>query len=577
VTHLADEQPPPRRQSPLVGLFIVILALVAMLVFTWRTWCDPVVDFGRELYVPWQLSQGKVLYRDIAHFNGPVSAYFNSLIFRIFGVSLMSIVWTNIVILLAMLIVLYRTLCAIADQFAATTACVAVTILLATGQPGPAANYNFICPYAHELTHGVALSIAMIASLYRFDRTRKMPWIALSGLLLGLVLLTKVEVSLSALLTALVTFSLLLRRGENRIAVACVFAMSAILPIIIAVLSCYGGFSTVFGAWRWSLNPQLSALPFYQRVRGTLDLRDSLSRLSIVSVGWCAVIGIGVAAAYVARRTPKPVGLIASFVLIAAGLSWGWNDVPWQDVGRPLILTTVAIAAFVLVRGKTTPENRLRVGLALFALMLLAKIFLQVQLYHYGFALALPALALTIVVGSCWIPGWLNRTGRCGAFVRGAVLGALAVTCARYVAYMQQRYVEKTVLVGSGADAFWTPERGRSVNALLDLISRLPPGKTVAVLPEGVMINYLSRRQNPTPYIVVMPPEAIMFGQANIARAFEDHPPDYIAVLGANPIEYGYRTLPQYLPDLTSWIDRNYETVQTNLDPAMQWMLRRHR
>src|SRR3954464_5474836 len=92
----------------LIGLGIVLLTLTAMLAFTWRTWPEPVIDFGRELYVPWQLSQGKVLYRDIAYFNGPLSPYFNSAVFRIFGVSMMKLVYVNLAILIGILLMLHR-------------------------------------------------------------------------------------------------------------------------------------------------------------------------------------------------------------------------------------------------------------------------------------------------------------------------------------------------------------------------------------------------------------------------------------------------------------------------------------
>ena len=40
--------------------------------------------FGRELYVPWQLTQGKVLYRDIESIFGPLSPYLNALWMRLF-------------------------------------------------------------------------------------------------------------------------------------------------------------------------------------------------------------------------------------------------------------------------------------------------------------------------------------------------------------------------------------------------------------------------------------------------------------------------------------------------------------
>src|SRR5215217_4972709 len=91
-----------------VGLSVVLLTLIAMLAITWRTWPEPVTDFGRELYVPWQLSQGKVLYRDIAYFNGPLSPYFNALIFKLLGPGLMKLASVNIAILIAIEFMLYR-------------------------------------------------------------------------------------------------------------------------------------------------------------------------------------------------------------------------------------------------------------------------------------------------------------------------------------------------------------------------------------------------------------------------------------------------------------------------------------
>src|SRR5205807_8186025 len=120
-----------RLRPRLIGLSIAAFAMIAMLIFTWRTWPDPIADFGRELYVPWQLAQGKSLYRDIAYFNGPLSPYFNSILFRIFGSSLMALVWANIAILAAVVVMLHRLSARIGDEFAATAATVAFVLLLA--------------------------------------------------------------------------------------------------------------------------------------------------------------------------------------------------------------------------------------------------------------------------------------------------------------------------------------------------------------------------------------------------------------------------------------------------------------
>ena len=47
------------------GLLILIVGAV-MLFWSWGTWPDVLVDFGRELYVPWRITQGDTLYRHLS-------------------------------------------------------------------------------------------------------------------------------------------------------------------------------------------------------------------------------------------------------------------------------------------------------------------------------------------------------------------------------------------------------------------------------------------------------------------------------------------------------------------------------
>src|SRR5262245_26709552 len=63
------------RYVTVAGPVAIALAAVAMVAWTWRTWPDPIVDYGRELYAAWQVSTGKTLYVDLVHFCGPLSVY----------------------------------------------------------------------------------------------------------------------------------------------------------------------------------------------------------------------------------------------------------------------------------------------------------------------------------------------------------------------------------------------------------------------------------------------------------------------------------------------------------------------
>src|SRR5262249_18430548 len=139
---------PARLATPRVleGLGIVAIAAagLAMLARTWRTWPDPLIDFGREIYVPWRLAAGDVLYRDAAYFTCPVAPYGNALWVRLFGASLMTLVAANLLLLSALTALLYALLRDIGSRVGATAACLVFMALFAFGEFLVVGNYNFV-------------------------------------------------------------------------------------------------------------------------------------------------------------------------------------------------------------------------------------------------------------------------------------------------------------------------------------------------------------------------------------------------------------------------------------------------
>jgi hypothetical protein len=77
------------------------------------------------------------------------------------------------------------------------------------------------------------------------------------------------------------------------------------------------------------------------------------------------------------------------------------------------------------------------------------------------------------------------------------------------------------------------------------------------------MLNYLTRRDNPTPY-VVFAFEVWAFGEQNMQAAYEKNPPDYIVLIQRDSSEYGvpyFGMQKGYGFDAMQWVRRNYESV----------------
>ena len=149
------------------GPILIVATVVAMAAWTWDTWPDVLVDFGQQMYLSWRIAEGQVLYRDLAYYNGPLSLYINALLFRVFGVSLRVLVVTNFALLCVLLCVLYQIGIAVGSRRSATVACIWFSTLFAFGQFVGIGNYNYICPYTHEVTHGLLLCLLAMLWCWR--------------------------------------------------------------------------------------------------------------------------------------------------------------------------------------------------------------------------------------------------------------------------------------------------------------------------------------------------------------------------------------------------------------------------
>ncbi len=109
--------------------------------------------------------------------------------------------------------------------------------------------------------------------------------------------------------------------------------------------------------------------------------------------------------------------------------------------------------------------------------------------------------------------------------------------------------------------------------------ANLPPDATLLVLPEGVMVNYLTRRVNPTRHLNFVPPEIMIFGEERILEDLRAQPPDYVVLVHRETREYGLPLFgTDYAPRLLEWLRDHYEPVaQVGAAPLAPERLEDHR
>ena len=563
------------------GLYALITALLAL---TWRKWPDAIVDFGRELYVPWRLAQGDVLYVDIAYFNGPFSPYFNATLFRLFGSSLTTMIVTNVVLLTILTTIVFRLLNRVVRHRTALIACATFLIVFAFSHSLRIGNYNYICPYSHELTHGIILTFAMLAFLFskHIDRT----WCQLFvGVLWGCVWLGKAEMFTAATGMLLTSQYLHMRRFDHSLLRALrqvgVNVAGGLIPVAFFVvmlaqrMTWSEAFQGVLGTWVHIFSSNVTGDSFYKELTG-FD-RPLLSVLTILRSAM-AIVLVCLGAGWIEswrERSQKKSLLLASLAFGGAALfSGGIYPLLLHESSLTLVALTVFIVLLVQRRAHRDRE-KVSVDLAIvwvvMAGLLLAKFPLRPSIMHYGFVLAMPIVVLAVALCLDRLPKLLcPLTGGNTCF---------AVLCFMLLADVMASGVltlgnlnRKSTPLGSANDLLMTdPTRGGDhvAKAVEFLKANTSPSHSVMVVPEGVMINYMARRESDSPFVNLCPVEFSIYGEANIHSTISNAPSDYVVLVNKDVAEYGKERfgVDDYGADVMNWINQNYETVQVFGNP----------
>lgn len=562
-----------------------------MLRLSWRRWPDLFVDFGRELYIPWQISQGAVLYKDLAYFHGPLSPYLNALLFKLFGTGLLTLALFNIFLIAILAIIIYRIFCFTADRLAAVSAAVSFLALFAFSQYVETGNYNFVCPYAHGLTHGVFLAFCQFYFLMQYLKSRKKRLLALCGLLTGLIFLTKAEVFFAAAAALLAAaFWVVYLDRPNLLGALKMFGLILagflIPPVFYLAVSAASGLpldnslAALFFQYTVIFSSSAASGVFYRRIMG-LDypLRNILALLK-AAAWYCSVVFSFWLIEYGAKRVLRN-NRAAGAVVVSCGLALFIKlcllAVKYNiRIFRPLPLVALAMGAYLFLLLARSSGRRpgeaarplLLFSMAVFSFLLLLKIFLNARIYHFGFVLAMPAVLLSVALLVYYLPLFLSRFFGGVSLARALGLVLLAVVLAACVNISSSIYSFKTYAIGSGGDMIYDfgPEalmRSVYVRQAIEQIEKtIGKNETFVVFPEGVMLNYLTRRKNPSMHVNFMLPEIDVFGELWILGELVKGSPDYIVLVDRGMLEYGCR-FPgvDCLRQIMRWIKDSYSPV----------------
>jgi hypothetical protein len=526
----------------------LVFALLYALSF--KRWILPFQDSGREMFTPMRLLDGEVLYRDVGSWYGPVPAYLDMAILKVFGRDLDALIAIRTLVALLGVEALRRLSLRVFP--ARSTAAFATTFVVAACMFGLGGAYPF--PYSVAALEGTvgtwwALELGLAAGNVRQS--------LLAAVVAGVAGGAKLEILPAALLA--VGVPLLLRRPRREaaaaIAVATVLSASAFLgPIML-----FGADTLRRHGFLVAMSPPPSWRQLYVQ---QVILGGMTPQAFWHGGGWLRLLfpsGVLLAGAILVMRRNRLEGLPIAVAAAAAGLATAF--VPRNEelhvllpVAALVTVIEVARRAASIVLRRPPPSDHVFLCLGLAALPALARqpLFFVNQIYG--------AFATPLAILLAW--GWISARVRSGAMLAGLLAGLTGAQAWDRVREYRESPVEWTSL--PGARLYLPKEESQFVKAAADRIRLVTPERAyVAVFPEPGFLLFVTGRRSPFVDETFAPGAQGARSEAEMIERLQQRRPAAILVTNRPFPEYGSDIYGQGILDrFVTELSKDYVAVE---------------
>jgi hypothetical protein len=567
------------RDSEFLAAGAVALAFIILLIGSWHRWLSPLTDSGREMDLPYRLLHGELLYRDINYLYGPLSPYFNALLYWLFGSTLGALQLSGIAGALLVILLSFRIARRVLEPRESALAVLAIMVWLVFRPQG-----NLISPYAYAALHASVFSLTALLASLRYRESGRLSSLLLAGTMSGLAAVSKLEFALPAL--AATCLSIYLTRDSGR-SLAKLFAVIA--PFIFMTLSVYGwflykvGWETLvvdchvfythlprslitYNAWRAGTNRPLASILEILGGLAVFIVAASLIVLLASLAGWfqhraepvrriaLKALGIGIVAAIAALAISRITALLDG---------GGWD-------GSPLRAAPVILLALIWFARRDAVPNRERPAIliiATFSLVMLVRVALRVPSGGpYGAFLLPTTYVLIVYVLARATPEWIRRQNELIRAARLIALSLLAAAITIGAVVTVIRYRTRFIYEVNAVRGHFrvVSNHHPAIQEALDFLRENSSVRDrIAIFPEGSDIAFLSDRLTPLRHQILLPGLVSRTDESRMAEQLASTPIRFVFVVNRATGEFGPAVFGKdYYHELGSAIERDYHLVK---------------
>jgi len=495
------------------------------------------IDTSREVYIPYAMNKGFVLYKDIFNIYPPLSYQINAFIYGISGGNLPAFYALGLINAVIFISGLFASGCILAKNSKLFSFIFCAFII--SSCVFAVSHTNYIFPYAYAAVYALSASVWALYFLLSYFKNDRESRIVSAFFLFGAAVCFKYD---CIFFIFALSAALFYKKASLKLFLKCLAAAALPLLISFGILFFQGvSLQDLKEAYIYITGLLKSESFIYcYKFLGIIPSYASLKTAGLNFIKTAPVLMFIFAAVYkiaaLKNLIIKAVLLtvfIAASVLILKPVLTVSNAYYFSWIGMAAVFSFLLFSVYLIKKhknGSLDTDDKMFFLLSASVLLICAKSITAVNFNNYG-SYYFPFFALcifSVLFHYCA----RSKEAQTAFYIVSAVLFlsyALSNIQRRDFAFSGRIETEKGVI--------YTDEKAAPIiSHALEYLKYYTSGKDkVLVLPEGAMINYLARRISDNKYFYLIPSNIEVFGAEKTAEDLKNNLPDYIIL---QPLSY---------------------------------------
>lgn len=567
-------------------IYPVILFLIYFLfiILSWGKWGHILADSFREALIPQAILDGKVLYSDITNLYPPLAYQINAFLYFVFGKSLNVLYVSGILCTFAVLAVLYKLIKNVSSDFTAFIIILSAMEIFVF-RVNMLNSASWIFPYSYSFLYAFASCIFAFAAYCSYKKTCEVKYLYLTFLLTGLSAAFKYDFLLFILLPVFESFK---NKSFKQF-------ITGFLLFLLPSLFSFGIYLFTGGSVQALINQAAFLSDFSKAPSVVLFNKWVLAQHINSFVLTCLFFSAFEFAACFAS--------LGVYLLVSA---WIVSKIRNFVIKCFIVLFLVFFAYIFLIKAIAISQlnhfgnhaNFVFIpyfiwisSILIFYLKIKNKNYTDKEKFYFlltigGFCMVYRQMAaisisyignfIIILYWIAFIYFWLEILPDNFKFFNQEkikrIFAAVFVIFGFSIMMVHSMFAQKmTYKIESSKGAFYTGiNYGKTCSEALAYIKQnIPADKTLLVMDEGLIFNYLTDRKTNLKYYALIPHMVDTFGEEKIINDLDKNPPDFIFITNNNYPLTGKFGI-DYANKIIKFIFDNYECKKVVSYPQYQ-------